>query len=131
MFFIYWQFGHYQLIFSPKTWAGLGPEVAKSWKQKFNVYGYYLFFYSMNVYYCLLHVKSMVDYIAPDYFSLKITSPKVFNSFGPKMGIFVIIVNSHATFVWLLGTFFYMVVLGLINEKLAQFVDELKEVEFL
>lgn len=76
-------------------------------------------------------IKSTIDYLAPDYFSLKVVGPEIFWCFGPKLGLLAIALNTHSTFIWILGLFFYVVVLDVLNEKLVQFGDELKEVGFL
>jgi hypothetical protein len=100
----------------------------KNWKQKTGLYCSYFFFFYMTAFFSAVTVKSCVDYYAPEMIPLKVINPRIYDGFGPFLGPVAILLSAHSSFIWLFGIFFYMIVLELISEKLAQFVDELKEV---
>jgi hypothetical protein len=129
-FLIYWQFGYFQHIFSPQQWSCLGPKVKKNWKEKANVYASYFFFYFFVAFYFAAIAKSFADYYSPTLFPLKVMNPVIYESFGWIAGPFAILIGSHANFMRFYVMFFYMIVLGLICDKLEQFVGDLKEVGF-
>lgn len=129
-FLIHWQFGHFQLIFSPQLWSYPALKAGKNWQEKASLYASYFFLSFMTSFDTVWTFKSLIDYYYPALFPLKIVSPEIYESFGPNMGPLAILVGSRASLLRFFVLYFYMIVLGLIQERLCCFVGELKEVGF-
>ncbi|KAI6183481.1 hypothetical protein M3Y97_00493800 [Aphelenchoides bicaudatus] len=128
IFTLYWQFGHFQTIFSIETWSNLGAKIPKRLSEKLQLWRAYSFFYCVLIFISFNAFVVFLNFYFPRLMNFKLMNNDLLQAFGPYLGIIGIVLNAHQNFIWLLVLNFYMMTLSRVNERLRQFVSDIKEI---
>jgi ABC-type Fe3+ transport system permease subunit len=127
-FVIYWQFGHFQDVFSIKTWAAFNLKTSehihrKTWKT-----------YTMFSIFAIFTVL-MGTFVAFAYYSDNMKTydmdKNLYEGMGPGTGILSVIISIFHGIVWTLVFMFYVLVLSILSQVLEAFNNEVKKVSLV
>jgi hypothetical protein len=129
-FFLYWEFGTFQSLFSQQLWSGLKGNEKKKERfgtriQRLPVYTLFTFFVSFLL---LMQTRLLIYYYFPDLIPQYLKVHSIYDGYEKKTGGLALFLVTHIIYTWLFILFFYNIIMARINRRVRAFNADVRQV---